>query len=117
MAKADLKEKINFICTAEQKQIMLKQVQDQHYKSLTEFIISKCTGLSDQAEHTSDIDSRLLQLEVKHLEDKLARSEQDLLELKAKYNVTFNAMLYHSLPFWRKWGKRLLELPNTTPKD
>lgn len=109
------KDKVNFICTVDQKQTMQKLAKEQGYKNLTEFIIVKCTSLDPEHTAGAKQDSRqeILELQIKYLQDKLERSELDLAELKKRYDLTFNAMLYHSLPFWRKWGKQLM-LPNST---
>jgi len=109
------KDKINFICTVDQKLAMQKLAKEQGYKNLTEYIISKCTGLDHEHPAGANKDNRqeILELQLKYLQDKLERSELDLTELKKRYDLTFNAMLYHSLPFWRKWGKQLM-LPNST---
>jgi hypothetical protein len=111
------KDKINFICTVDQKITMQKLAKEQGYKNLTEFIIGKCMGLdsSQPAGAKQDNQQAILELEIRYLKDKLDRSEQDLAESKTKYDITFSALLYHTLPFWRKWGKQL-QLPNK-PKE
>lgn len=96
------KQRINMLISCDKYDLMQEQIIEGGFKTLTDLVVTRCT----KAEPKQSVSSEILEIELKHAQEKLDKAEQDLKELKAQYNVTLNAMLWHSLPFWRKLGKQ-----------
>jgi len=104
-------------------------------QTLTDFIVARCTADDPQpVDNTQELDQLKRQLEtlqINHanalqmydqqlriLQDSLHHKQVDHEALQANYNqlqqrydFTLQAMVWHSLPWYKKIGKRL-ELPN-----
>ncbi len=109
--------RVNFNATPQQKRELVKLAKKQNM-TLTDFIIRKCL----EPLPTNDQETALLELKLQHANEKLETLQNDHRELKRShedlkqlYQVTHNAMLWHTLPFYKKIGKRL-ELPNKEVK-
>lgn len=100
-------KRVNLLIPLEAYDRMLDQVKEGSYKSLTDLIVSRSTTQEPKSQVRADV----LEVELRHTKENLDKALNDLEDLKRQYEITYNAMLYHSLPFWAKLGKRL-ELPN-----
>ena len=105
-------------------------------KTITDYIIDRCTTEDIQTD-TQGLDrlkQQLDNLQINHanalqMYDQQLRILQDTLQqkradydnlqdnynqLQQRYDFTLQAMVWHSMPWWRKIGKRI-ELPNKEP--
>ena len=104
--------------------------------TLTDFIVDRCTAEETQTD-TQELDrlkQQLDNMQINHtnalqMYDQQLRILQDTLQqkradydnlqdnynqLQQRYDFTLQAMVWHSMPWWRKIGKRI-ELPNKEP--
>lgn len=105
-------------------------------KTITDYIIDRCTTEDIQTD-TQELDrlkQQLDNMQINHanalqMYDQQLRILQDTLQqkradydnlqdnynqLQQRYDFTLQAMVWHSMPWWRKIGKRI-ELPNKEP--
>lgn len=129
---ADKLARVNFNVTNKQKQELAKLAKKQGL-NLTDYIIKQCFDTDPSPEINTlrekletverelstkfEYQITLKDQEIRHLSEKLSKAEHDLekleqdhTELKQRYNISQNALLWHSLPWYKKMGKRL-ELP------
>lgn len=126
MAQKETKERININVTHEQK-IAVQDKAKESGKSLTDFILDRCLSDAtieasvDQFRHELEIqrltdqlskEKEMYELKIEYLQTTLNKTNTDLEDLKKQYQTTYNAMLWHSLPWYRKMGKKPLALTN-----
>ncbi len=103
---AEKTARINFNVTATQKKELMRRAKKENI-TLTNFILNKC--LKDDPAEIQQMN--MLEVENRYLLEKVAMLQKEYDDLKQMYQLTHQAMLWHSLPFYKKLGKRL-ELPN-----
>ncbi len=106
-------ERINFNASTKQREQIIKLAKKEDL-TITEFILKKCLS-SDEMKPDNRIEIK--ELEIMYLKEKIDKLESDNQrlkddhdDLKKQYNIAQSAIMWHSLPFYKKWGKRI-ELP------
>jgi transcription elongation GreA/GreB family factor len=98
------KKRINTILNQDDYKSMLDQVKKFKYKNITALIVDRCTKDPHQETKASEVEQVL--------RESLDRALKDLDDLRARYDLINNALLWHTLPFWKKLGKAPLEIGN-----
>jgi len=98
--------RININVTPQQKSKLMQRAKKENI-TLTNFILNKC--LKDDPAESQQMN--ILEVENRFLLEKVDMLQKEYDDLKQMYQITHQAMLWHSLPFYKKIGKRL-ELPN-----
>jgi len=98
---AEKTTRINFNATPTQKKELVRLAK-KHNATLTNYILTKCLQ-DDPADHYQ---LTIKDMEIQHLQEKLETLQKEHNDLKQMYQITHNAMLWHSLPFFKKLGKR-----------